>query len=284
MIQHHSVFLRDLEHRILLWEGRGSHEAHRIGDVMLKNMVVLPIYEEYIEVHMEILQRLNDLYENDERFQTIYREFEQQKICYLPICYLILKPLYRLLHYQKILELLLEYYGEDHFDRTDCQGTLVMLSRTTDVVRGLLTDSENYVLLCEIQRDLNGFDTLIQSDRKLVRQGCLLKHSKRGLQQRMFFLFTDILLYASKSPVTQTFKVLGHVPLRSLLTENSEHNAFVIFGGQRSITVSAGTTAEKLLWLEELQKVAANIKHKPQTQLTIGSIKNCSKCLFYFLH
>uniref|UniRef100_A0A336MRQ7 CSON005388 protein n=2 Tax=Culicoides sonorensis TaxID=179676 RepID=A0A336MRQ7_CULSO len=276
MIQHHSVFLRDLEHRILLWEGRGSHEAHRIGDVMLKNMVVLPVYEEYIEVHMEILQRLNDLYENDERFQTIYREFEQQKICYLPICYFILKPLYRLLHYQKILELLLEHYTEDHFDRTDCQGTLVMLSRTTDVVRGLIADSENFVLLCEIQRDLNGFDTLIQSDRKLVRQGCLLKHSKRGLQQRMFFLFTDILLYASKSPVTQTFKVLGHVPLRSLLTENSEHNAFIIFGGQRSITVSAGTTAEKVLWLEELQKVAANIKQKPQTQLTIGSIKNCS--------
>lgn len=43
MLEHHSVFLRDLEHRILLWEGRGGHETHRIGDVMLKNMVVLPV-------------------------------------------------------------------------------------------------------------------------------------------------------------------------------------------------------------------------------------------------
>lgn len=276
MIQHHSVFLRDLEHRILLWEGRGSHESHRIGDVMLKNMVVLPIYEEYLECHMEVLQRMNDLYENDERFQTIYREFEQQKICYLPISYFVLKPLYRLLHYETILNLLLEHYGDDHFDKTDCQGTLVMLSRTTEVVKAALIDSENFVLLCEIQRDLNGFDTLIQNDRKLIRKGCLLKHSKRGLQQRMFFLFTDILLYASKSPVTQTFKVLGHVPVRSLLTENVEHNAFVIFGGQRSITVSAGTTAEKTIWLSDLQQAAANIKYKPQTQLTIGTIKSCS--------
>jgi FERM, RhoGEF and pleckstrin domain protein 2 len=45
MSQHHSVFLRDLEHRIMLWEGRGLHDSHRIGDVMLKNMVVLPVSE-----------------------------------------------------------------------------------------------------------------------------------------------------------------------------------------------------------------------------------------------
>uniref|UniRef100_U5EY02 FERM, ARHGEF and pleckstrin domain-containing protein 1 n=1 Tax=Corethrella appendiculata TaxID=1370023 RepID=U5EY02_9DIPT len=277
MLEHHSVFLRDLEHRILLWEGRGGHETHKIGDVMLKNMVVLPIYDEYIESHREILQRLNDLYDTDERFQQIYRDFEQQKICYLPILYFILKPLYRLLHYQLILETLLEHYGdEEHFDYTDCQGTLVMLTRTTEIILNELLASENFILLCEIQRDLTGFDQLVQSDRKLIRQGCLLKHSKRGLQQRMFFLFSDILLYASKSPVTQTFKVLGHVPVRSLLTENAEHNAFVIFGGQRAITVSAGTTIEKTLWLEELSKASNSMKYKPQTLLNIGSIKNCT--------
>jgi FERM, RhoGEF and pleckstrin domain protein 2 len=231
-----------------------------------------------LESHREILQRLNELYESDERFQQIYREFEQQKICYLPIGCFVLKPLYRLMHYQLILELLLEHYQDEHFDRTDCQGTLVMLSRTTDVVKDNLLESENYVLLCEIQRDLSGFDSLVQSERQLIRQGCLLKHSKRGLQQRMFFLFSDILLYASKSPVTQTFKVLGYVPVRSLLTENSEHNAFVIFGGQqRAITVSAGTTVEKVLWLEELQKATLLLKNKPQVaQLAFGSIKNCS--------
>lgn len=80
MVQHHSIFLRDLEHRIVVWESRGE-ETHRIGDVMLKNMVVLPIYEEYIEVHRENLQRLNDLFTSDDRFQQIYKEFEQEKVC-----------------------------------------------------------------------------------------------------------------------------------------------------------------------------------------------------------
>lgn len=154
-----------------------------------------------------------------------------------------------------------------------------MLTRTTENIRKQLIDSENYVLLCELQRDINGFDSLVQPQRKLIRQGCLLKHSKRGLQQRMFFLFSDILIYGTKSPVSQQFKILGHVPVRSLLTENAEHNTFIIFGGQSAITVSAGTTAEKTLWLAELSKATADIKTKPpsSTQLTYGSLKNCSK-------
>lgn len=103
MIHHHGVFLRDLEHRLLLWEGHNA-ETHHIGDVMLKNMVVLPIYEEYLENHREFLERLNDLYETDETFQQIYREFEQQKICYVPIGTLVLRPLHRLIHYHIILD------------------------------------------------------------------------------------------------------------------------------------------------------------------------------------
>ncbi len=239
------------------------------------------IYEEYIEAHHDILQHLNEMFNGDERFQQIYKEFEMEKTCYLPISYFILKPVHRLLHYQLLLERLLESYTDDHFDKTDCQGALMMLSRTNELIKDQIECSENFVILCEIQRDITGFDFLVQSERKLIRQGCLLKHSRRGLQQRMFFLFTDILLYASKSPFTQTFKVLGHVPVRSLLTENAEHNAFVIFGGQRLITVSAGTTAEKKLWLEELQCAAANLKYKPQLQVSFGGIKSCSKYIFF---
>lgn len=104
MAQHHNIFLRDLEHRLVLWEGRGTHDSHRIGDVMLKNMAVLPIYDEYAQSHGEILQCLNDMFETDNRFQQIYKDFEQQKICYLPIGELLMKPMQRMLHYQLILE------------------------------------------------------------------------------------------------------------------------------------------------------------------------------------
>lgn len=135
-----------------------------------------------------------------------------------------------------------------------------MLGRSAAAVRQALPDTENFVLLCELQRDLTGFEQLVQDERQLVRQGCLLKHSRRGLQQRMFFLFSDVLLYGCKSPVNATFKVLGHVPVAALQTEQGEHNAFHIYGGARALTVSAGTTVEKQLWLAELAQAVLELR------------------------
>ncbi len=38
------------------------------------------------------------------RFEQLCRDFEQQKVCYLPLTTLILKPLHRILHYELLLE------------------------------------------------------------------------------------------------------------------------------------------------------------------------------------
>lgn len=73
-----------------------------------------------------------------------------------------------------------------------------MISRTTENVRQNLEDSENFQLLCELQRDLGGFALLANNNRVFIRQGCLLKHSKRGLQQRIFFL-VSLNFFSSKS-------------------------------------------------------------------------------------
>ena len=47
---------------------------------------------------------------------------------------------------------------------------------------------ENLQKLIELQRDLVGIDTLVQTNRDFIREGCLQKLSKKGYQQRMFFL------------------------------------------------------------------------------------------------
>lgn len=75
----------------------------------------------------------------------------------------------------------------------------------------------------------------------------------------------------------QTFKVLGHVPVRSLLTENGEHNSFTIFAGGLNWTLSAGTTYEKNIWIEELKNAAANLKYKSPQLSGFSGIKSCSK-------
>ena len=42
--------------------------------------------------------------------------------------------------------------------------------------------------MMELQRDLVGYENLVQHNREFVREGCLQKLSRKGYQQRMFFL------------------------------------------------------------------------------------------------
>ena len=51
---------------------------------------------------------------------------------------------------------------------------------------------ENFVKLAELQRDLGGYEHLLSTDREFVREGCLQKLSRKGYQQRMFFLVSKI--------------------------------------------------------------------------------------------
>lgn len=42
--------------------------------------------------------------------------------------------------------------------------------------------------LVELQRDLVGIDSVVNPHRQFLREGCLQKLSRKGFQQRMFFL------------------------------------------------------------------------------------------------
>ncbi|KAJ8968403.1 hypothetical protein NQ317_002348, partial [Molorchus minor] len=219
----HGSLVKDLEQRLQGWDGRGGPKASqgRIADVLLAHIPpLLTIYEEYLDGHMLVLERLDIAFKQNSRFEQLYRDFETQKVCYLP------------------LTTLLKHYGPNHPDRTDCLTVSNTLKDLMDPVMETLEQSENLATLCELQRDIIGFDNLIQPGRKFIRHGCLLKHSRKGYQQRMFFLFSDILLYTSRSQVTFQFKVHGHMPLRGVLIEEPEgdlsFNGLIVYGGNRA--------------------------------------------------
>ncbi|XP_018572731.1 FERM, ARHGEF and pleckstrin domain-containing protein 1 isoform X2 [Anoplophora glabripennis] len=283
LAQAHGLLVRDLEQRLQGWDGRGGPRAiaGRIADVLLAHLPpLLPIYEEYLDGHMLVLERLDIAFKQNSRFEQLYRDFETQKVCYLPLTTFVLKPLHRLLQYQSLLQRLLKHYGPNHPDRTDCLTASDTLKDLMIPVAETLEQSENLATLCELQRDIVGFDNLIQPGRKFIRHGCLLKHSRKGYQQRMFFLFSDILLYTSRSQATLQFKVHGHMPLRGVLIEEPDgdlmFNGLVIYGGNRALTVAASSAEEKEKWKTDLQNAIQMARDKSDTKITYLSLKSCS--------
>ncbi|XP_041696613.2 FERM, ARHGEF and pleckstrin domain-containing protein 2 isoform X2 [Coregonus clupeaformis] len=269
----HRGFLKEIDQRLALWEGRSNAHVkgdyQRIGDVMLRNMCTLKEFTSYLQKHDEVLTELEKATKRLKKLETVYKEFELQKVCYLPLNTFFLKPIQRLMHYKLILERLCKHYAPDHPDHNNCREALKEVAEMTTQLQSSLIRLENFQKLSELQRDLIGIENLTAPGREFIREGCLYKLTKKGLQQRMFFLFSDQLLYTSKGvTATNQFKVHGQLPLHGMIVEESENewsvpHCFTIYSAQRTIVVAASSKVEIGKWIEDLN-MAIEIAKKSQ--------------------
>ncbi|CAH2267822.1 jg5759 [Pararge aegeria aegeria] len=130
---------------------------------------------------------------------------------------------------------------------------------------------ENHATLCQLQRDIIGYDKLLVVDREFVRYGCVYKHSSKGLQQRMLILFSDMLLLTSKC-VSGHFRAHNVLALQQLSVEPTDlPHSFVITGEDTNITLSTSNEQEYQGWLQSLSasiEAARDRPNKVDTQLT----------------
>nr|XP_046247353.1 FERM, ARHGEF and pleckstrin domain-containing protein 2 isoform X3 [Scatophagus argus] len=274
----HRGFLKELDQRLALWEGRSNAHVkgdyQRIGDVMLRNMCALKEFTSYLQKHDEVLTELEKATKRLKKLETVYKEFELQKVCYLPLNTFLLKPIQRLMHYKLILERLCKHYSPTHRDHDDCKEALKEVAEIATQLQSSLIRLENFQKLTELQRDLIGIENLTAPGREFIREGCLYKLTKKGLQQRMFFLFSDMLLYTSKGvTATNQFKVHGQLPLHGMIVEESENewsvpHCFTIYSAQRTIVVAASSKVEMGKWIEDLN-LAIDMAKKSQEKSSI---------------
>lgn len=79
-------------------------------------------FTSYLQKHDEVLTELEKATKRLKKLETVYKEFELQKVCYLPLNTFLLKPIQRLMHYKLILERLCKHYSPAHRDHDDCKG------------------------------------------------------------------------------------------------------------------------------------------------------------------
>ncbi|XP_033232082.1 FERM, ARHGEF and pleckstrin domain-containing protein 1-like [Belonocnema kinseyi] len=277
----HGPCLQEMEARLARWE---SNARHNIGDFLYNTLLnILPLYDQYLENLMPVLEKMEYSIRTSKQFDQLCRDFESQKHCYLPLSSFLLKPLQRLFHYNSIIDRLLDHYPKDHTDFEDCLAARDRLGETLLEAFTILHQAENLVQLCELQRDISGFDHLVQGDRKFIRQGCLQKYSRKGFQQWMFFLFSDVLLYTSRTQQpSQCFRVHGQLPLKGMSIQENDNKtgaefAFVILGQDNHyLTVAANNEEEKERWLEDLNSTVA-MANSADTKSPYLNLKTCNE-------
>ncbi|KAM9835759.1 FERM, ARHGEF and pleckstrin domain-containing protein 1-like isoform 2-T2 [Aulostomus maculatus] len=280
----HQGFLKEVEQRLAQWEGRSNAhikgDYQRIGDVLLKNIQGLRQLTIHLQKHSECLVELERACRSSRKVEALCREFEQQRVCYLPFNVFLLRPLHRLLHYKLILERLCKHYPPTHDDFRDCRAALADISEMVLQLQGAMMKMENFQKLLELKKDLTGIDNLAIPGREFIRLGCLSKLSGKGLQQRMFFLFSDSLVYTSRGTTpSNQFKVHGQLPLYGMTIRESEEewgvpHSFTLFGQRQSVVVAASCAAEMERWVEDIRMAIdlAEQSSSPHTDLLSTSL------------
>ena len=119
----HNEFLKDLELRLFYWTDKNNatqasanggaentttssnhQQQHKIGDLLQSLTRIIKNYRNYIEKYDEILNELESACKRNKKFDTLFKDFESQKSCYLPFTMFLLKPIQRLIHYKTLVE------------------------------------------------------------------------------------------------------------------------------------------------------------------------------------
>ncbi|KAJ8007026.1 hypothetical protein DPEC_G00113300 [Dallia pectoralis] len=240
--------LHELEERVAHW---GDHQ--RLADIFVQKGPYLKMYSTYIRQFDNNVALLDEQCRKNPGFSTVVREFETSPRCAsLALKHYLLKPVQRIPQYQLLLTDYLKNLPVDSSDYKDTQAALGIVKEVANHANDIMKQGDNFQKLMQIQYSLNGQHEIVQPGRVFLKEGTLMKLSRKVMQPRMFFLFNDTLLYTT--PVQS-----GQYKLNSMLslagmkvskpTQEAYQNELNIESVERSFILSAGSATERDEWL-----------------------------------
>ncbi|NXH57243.1 PREX1 protein, partial [Rhabdornis inornatus] len=199
----HKEFLAALEF-CLQPEPQSQHE---LGNVFLKFKDRFFVYEEYCSNHEKALRLLMEL----NKIPTV-RTFllgcmllGGRKTTDIPLEGYLLTPIQRICKYPLLLKELAKRTPSKHPDHPAVQNALQAMKTVCTNINETKRQMEKLEALEQLQSHIEGWEGSNLTDicTQLLLQGTLLKISAGNIQERMFFLFDNLLVYCKrKSRVT----------------------------------------------------------------------------------
>ncbi|XP_056131905.1 FYVE, RhoGEF and PH domain-containing protein 6 [Lampris incognitus] len=262
--------LRELEERVAHWS-----DHQRLSDIFVQKGPYLKMYSTYIRQFDNNVALLDEQCRKNPGLAAIVRQFEMSPRCAnLALKHYLLKPVQRIPQYQLLLTDYLKNLPEDSEDYKDTQAALGIVKEVANHANDIMKQGDNFQKLMHIQYSLNGHHEIVQPGRVFLKEGTLMKLSRKVMQPRMFFLFNDALMYTT--PVQS-----GQYKLNSMLSlagmkvskpsQEAYQNELNIESVERSFILSASSATERDEWLEAIAKAIEDYTKKKITFISSRS-------------
>ncbi|NXU78819.1 FGD6 protein, partial [Oreotrochilus melanogaster] len=262
--------LRELEERLSHWL-----EHQRIADIFVKKGPYLKMYSTYIKEFDKNVALLDEQCKKNTGFASVVKDFEMSPRCAsLALKHYLLKPVQRIPQYRLLLTDYLKNLLEESADYRDTQDALAVVIEVANHANDIMKQGDNFQKLMQIQYSLNGHHEIVQPGRVFLKEGTLMKLSRKVMQPRMFFLFNDALLYTT--PVQSgMYKLNNMLSLAGMKvkkpTQEAYQNELNIESVERSFILSASSATERDEWLEAISK---SIEEYTKKRITFNPSKS----------
>ncbi|KAM3877840.1 FYVE, RhoGEF and PH domain-containing protein 5-like [Diretmus argenteus] len=259
----HRRILTELENRIRLWE-----ESQRIADAFLSRKAEFLVFTTYIGHYDRSMSLLEDSCRTSPAFAAIVHQFEQQSPAgeNISLKHQLLQVIVRVAQYRMLLTDYLNNLSPDSQEYEDTQAAVAIVSDIADQANDSLKHGENLLRLVNIEYSVRGQRDLLQPGRVFVKEGTLMKVSRKSRQPRHLFLMNDVLLYTypqqdGKYRLKNTLSLTG-MKVSKPIIENVQ-NSLKIEGTDISITLSASSCSEREDWFYTLSRTVTEHARGP---------------------
>ncbi|CAJ1051420.1 FYVE%2C RhoGEF and PH domain-containing protein 5 isoform X2 [Xyrichtys novacula] len=254
----HSDILSELEERVSQWE-----ESQRVVDVILSRQEDFRIFDTYISEYDRSMSLLEESCRSNLVFTSIVKKFETRspEEAEVPLKHQLLQVIVRVLQYRMLLTDYLNNLSPDSKEYEDTQAALVIVSEVADQANDNLKQGENLLRLVHIEYSMKGKRDLLKPGRMFVKEGTLMKVSRKSRQPRHLFLMNDIMLYTypqqdGKYRLKNTLSLSGMKVSKPLL--ENVLNCLRIEVSDITITLSASSVGEREDWFHTLSRAIAD--------------------------
>lgn len=256
--------LKELEERVAHWS-----DHQRLSDIFVKKGPYLKMYSTYIRQFDNNVSLLDEQCRKNPAFAAVVREFEMSPRCAnLALKHYLLKPVQRIPQYQLLLTDYLKNLAADSEDHKDTQAALCIVKEVANHANNIMKQGDNFQKLMQIQYSLNGQHEIVQPGRVFLKEGTLMKLSRKVMQPRMFFLFNDALMYTTpvQSAQYRLNSILSLAGMKvSKPSQEAYQNELNIESVERSFILSANSATERDEWLEAIAKAIDDYTKKKIT-------------------
>ncbi|KAG9490402.1 hypothetical protein GDO78_005980 [Eleutherodactylus coqui] len=262
--------LRELQERMSQWS-----EQQKIADIFVKKGPYLKMYSTYIREFDRNVALLDEQCKKNAAFAGVVKDFEMSPRCAnLALKHYLLKPVQRIPQYRLLLTDYLQNLLQESSDYSDTQAALSVVIEVANHANDILKHGDNFQKLMQIQYSLNGHHEIVQPGRVFLKEGTLMKLSRKVMQPRMFFLFNDALLYTT--PVQSgMYKLNNMLSLSGMKVRKPNQEAYQnelnIESVERSFILSASSATERDDWLDA---ISAAIEAYAKKKITFNPTKS----------